>query len=73
MHTLIRTVDGVEYRVHHNGDWSGEAIVIQKHVNGEHSELTLPGELLRACGREAALEDAVCAIEKALEAIKEIK
>jgi hypothetical protein len=64
MHTLTKIVDGVEYRVHHNGDWSGEAIVVVPGPVGGRIEFKLPGMLLRACGREAALQEAVAAIEE---------
>jgi hypothetical protein len=62
MHTFEKVVDGVTYFVHHNSDWSGEALIVRAGELGGKVEYKLPGELLRACGRAAALEDAAKAI-----------
>ena len=50
------------YTILHNGDWSGNA-----HVSWQDGirrrEVTLPGEILIACGRKQAFADAIAAIE----------
>jgi hypothetical protein len=61
MHTLYKQVDGIEYRVHHNSDWSGQAYV-RWVENGEGQEVELPGDVLRACGRTAMLGEVAIAI-----------
>lgn len=63
MQTMNKLVDGVEYLVHHNGDWSGEA-VISWQAEGRRRSVTLPGELLRSCGRQRAIADCIAAIER---------
>ena len=63
MHTMSVTVDGTEYFVNHHSDWSGEAHVNWTDRDGDH-EIRLPGMLLRACGRSAAIGDAISAIER---------
>ena len=62
MHHMSKTVDGIEYHVNYNGDWSGPAHVTWVE-HGETRELELPGELLRACGRASAFSDVIAAIE----------
>jgi hypothetical protein len=53
-------------RIHHNGDWSGEAIIIWEFDKCGHSrEIRLPGAILKAFVRhnvEVAIEE----IEQAL-------
>lgn len=63
MHTLVKVINGIEYRVHHNGDWSGDATVVYTDRAGGTVEVTMPGELLKACGRDRAFRDVIGAIE----------
>ncbi len=60
MHTLRKEVDGEVYYVHHNGDWSGEAIIV-KESQGEIARL--PGKLLLACGTFGVCDDIIAMIE----------
>jgi hypothetical protein len=69
METLETTIDGVRYFVHHNTDWSGEAIITRVDAGAGLAgvmELVvkLPGELLRACGRDRAFRDVIAAVEQ---------
>lgn len=64
MHTMTKTVNGTEFHVSHNGDWSGDAIIMwQLEGEGKTRSVVLPGALLRACGRSAAIADAISALE----------
>ncbi len=64
MHTLTKTIGGVEYHVHHNGDWSGAAEIVVVEPHRPRVTIELPGELLRACGREGAFRDVIAAVEQ---------
>lgn len=55
MHTSTIEVDGITYRVHHNSDWSGEAIVAWRDKSGAQRTVELPGRVLAACGRRATV------------------
>jgi hypothetical protein len=63
---MKKTVDGVEYTIVHNGDWSGTA-----HVHWTEKEegldvvreVELPGELLIACARTEILAGMMRALE----------
>jgi hypothetical protein len=58
-----KTIDGIEYHVNHNSDWSGTAIILWEE-KGQRHECELPGALLRACGRDRAFRDAIAALEQ---------
>lgn len=64
MHTRVRE-EGVEYRIHHNGDWSGMVIIQWNDAKGAH-EVELPAALFLRAGRIAGLQEAVEAIEDRL-------
>jgi len=47
-----------DLRIHHNGDWSGDAIVVWKSVDeDEHHEVCLPAVVLIAVTRAASFEN----------------
>jgi hypothetical protein len=59
VHTKVVRVGAIDYRIHHNGDWSGEVIVTWQ--DGRESatrnlEVKLPGELFKAVGKDIALK-----------------
>jgi hypothetical protein len=58
MHTLRVEVDGTTYYVHHNSDWSGDAIVNWKDAKEDH-EITLPGRILVACSKQELLDTVI--------------
>ena len=72
MHTtVVKTEDYGEVRIHHNGDWSGDAIVRwqteivrQPEGNAQETfkEVTLPGSLLIELSKKAAKEHLVSEI-----------
>ncbi len=64
MHHLSKTIDGIEYHVNHNGDWSGRAHIHWRDSENELHELELPGELLQACGRTSAFAEVIAAVEQ---------
>jgi hypothetical protein len=66
MHHTSKVVDGIEYNVNHNADWSGPAYVLWEE-HGEVRQLELPGEVLRACGRAAAFSEVISAVESAIQ------
>ena len=63
MHTMIVRVgkvtsEGISNEavsICHNSDWSGDALVSWQE-NGLTKEVAIPGRILQAIGREAALE-----------------
>ena len=63
MHTQEVDVDGTTYYVHHNGDWSGDALVAWKDATGTH-EVKLPAKLFTVCSNNAVLDDVVSAVER---------
>jgi hypothetical protein len=63
MHSFTKIVDGIRYHVHHNGDWSDETIIAYSDRDGQH-EVRLPGGLLIACGRQAAFNEVIAAVEQ---------
>ena len=52
MHTTNFKVDGQDVIVHHDGDWSGDAIVCLP----DGKEVRIPGPVLIAIGHKAAVE-----------------
>jgi len=62
VHTLEKKVGAITYYVIHSSDWSGKAM-IQWDERGKTHEITLPGEVLAACGRDTALRDVLEKIE----------
>jgi len=57
MHTSRFKYDGKEALVHHNADWSGEAIVSYETVgHGVRLEFRCPASLLLAIGHRSAVE-----------------
>jgi hypothetical protein len=63
-HTSHFTVEGVDYTVIHNGDWSGMATISRRSPDGKSNILTeIPGRLLIAIGRQATLEEVVATVE----------
>ncbi len=66
MHTQEVIVDRIKYYVHHNGDWSGEAIVMWTDKKGVEHEIELPGLLFKVCNNNAVIDDAISALENLL-------
>lgn len=63
-HTSHFSVEGVDYTVIHNGDWSGVATISRRSPDGKSNLLTeVPGKLLIAVGRQAALEEVISEVE----------
>ncbi len=67
MHTKRVKIDGVEYNIHHNGDWSSEAIARWTDAARQGHEVRLPAKLLVACGRNAMLDIAIATLEELYE------
>lgn len=69
MHTMaIRTKEKGPVRIHHNGDWSGMAIVSWKEGRGEKArvvEVEVPAEALRACSIQFVKDEIASLIEDA--------
>lgn len=63
MHTTVVETESERITVHHNGDWSGDAIVCRE----DGSETRIPGKLLVAIGKMAAKEVVVSAVIAAVE------
>ncbi len=66
MHTSKFTVNGIEYTIHHNGDWSGQITISWSGwgpLEGEKLETQVPGELVLAIGRMAATEQIISMLE----------
>lgn len=62
-HTSTFTVNDVEYAIIHNGDWSGLARIIPQNGPNKNHEVGVPGKLLTAIGRQAALDEVVSMVE----------
>jgi len=67
MHTSTFKYDGKEATVHHNGDWSGEAIIVLGNGTLIRREIHLPCALLLAIGHRSAVEAIRDQIGKLLE------
>lgn len=73
--TSTFSIEGVEYTVFHNGDWSGPARIVGRWPDGTvapvpYVEATLPGKLLCAIGREAAVREVLGVVEGLLSPAK---
>ena len=55
MHTSAKSRDG-EIWVNHNSDWSGEAYVSWRDVDGKETTVTVPGRLFIELSRKASRE-----------------
>lgn len=68
MHTKYVTIDAYVYTIHHNGDWSGDAIIQRRNLVDKSprpfEEWTLPARLFVVLCREAVIADAVQALEE---------
>lgn len=58
MHTMEITIDGTEYAVHHNGDWSGSVDLV-----GGGLSVSIPAKLFLAIGRNAVLQEVIGRVE----------
>lgn len=65
MHTDTFKIEGHEYRVHHDGDWTGGAEIVRP----DGTSFRLPAALLRAIGARLFCSRALAAVEAALEGI----
>jgi len=62
VHTFyVKDDNDILYCINHNADWSGDAHIHP--VRRPEERVTLPGYILRACGRRAAFHDAIAALE----------
>ena len=67
MHTMTTKLpEGGEARIHHNGDWSGDAHVSWDDADGHH-EVKLPSAVLLAVSKDAAKDMVRDAVTTALE------
>lgn len=58
-------VDDRLFHIHHDGDWSGDAIIIEvDKFGGEIQRIELPGPLLAACSWSAANDAVISLIEQ---------
>lgn len=65
MHTDTFKIEGHEYRVHHDGDWTGGAEIVRP----DGTSVRLPAALLRAIGARLFCSRALAAVEEALDGI----
>lgn len=69
-HSSKFKIDGVDFTVLHNGDWSGEAQIWktdgEDRAIGDQPVAVLPGRLLVAISRRAVIHEMVSALEEML-------
>ncbi len=65
MRTDTFKIEGHEYRVHHDGDWTGGAEIVRP----DGTSVRLPAALLRAIGARLFCSRALAAVEEALDGI----